>query len=465
VIENKTEAYNDIYEDFQLLSIKVDTLANIKISECVDNDTGEITLNPYLSPSNLPSRHKKTDIIIAPDGNVVYPQSLYLVSKLRGEAAVKDTKTIAKALLMFTRYLDSTHYSQFDEDDNEIPPEYLSYKTLSKYEEEGVPWRFAEYLLANCRHANSNGDESLALSTARTYMGAVIGFYKWMQKYGYIINDEKHVLTHFTKIEIVNGVDQHDMLAHTQSGMMREYEMSNIMKMFPKAESTPAFKKLKPMTFDHRELFEKYVDQLPKPFPLMFKLIVNSGLRIEEITHFPAYDIGKNDYSDLDVVPIRITVTKGGKPRTVEIPVELYEELEQYKESKQRERNLIKRKELIESGKIIDSTEYLFVSNKGKPYSENTLEKHFSSLRILIKEEDANWYYRVHDGRSTFASHWLWKEYQSRGVDYNFLMDELAELMGHANTSTTQKYVIFMDKRDNQLSVAKSKNNKINGGW
>ncbi len=465
MIENQTEAYNDIYEDFQLLSIKVDTLANIKISECVDNDTGEITLNPYLSPSNLPSRHKKTDIIIAPDGNVVYPQSLYLVSKLRGEAAVKDTKTIAKALLMFTRYLDSTHYSQYDEDDNEIPPEYLTYKTLSKYEEEGAPWRFAEYLLANCRHANSNGDESLALSTARTYMGAVIGFYKWMQKYGYIKNDEKHVMTHFTEVERFNSVDQHDILAHTKSGMMREYEMSNIMKMFPKAESTPAHKKLKPMTFDHRELFEKYVEQLPKPFPLMFKLIVSSGLRIEEVTHFPAHDIGKNDYSDLDVVPIRITVTKGGKPRTVEIPVELYEELEQYKESKQRERNLIKRKGLIDSGEELDSTEYLFVSNKGKPYAENTLENHFSALRLLIKAEDASWYYRVHDGRSTFASHWLWKEHQSRGVDYNFLMDELAELMGHASTSTTQKYVNFMDKRDNQLSVAKSKNNKINGGW
>jgi integrase len=465
VIENQTEAYNDTYEDYRLLSIKVDTLANIKISECVDNDTGEITLTRYLSPSNLPSRHKKTDIIIAPDGSVVYPQSLYLVSKLRGEAAVKDTKSIAKALLMFTRYLDSTHYSQFDEDDNEIPPEYLSYKTLSKYEEEGAPWRFAEYLLANCRHANSNGDEGLALSTARTYMGAVIGFYKWMQKYGYIKNDENHLLTHFTQIEVVNGVDQYDMLSHSRSGMMRKYEMSNIMKMFPKAESTSAHKKLKPMTFDHCELFEKYVEQLPKPFPLMFKLIVSTGLRIEEVTHFPAHEIGKNNHSVLDVVPIRITVTKGGKPRTVEIPLELNEELEQYKESKQRERNLIKRKELIESGKILDSTDYLFVSNKGKPYTENTLEKHFSTLRKLIKEVDDSWYYRVHDGRATFATHWLWKEHQSRGVDYNFLMDELAELMGHASTRTTQKYVTFMDKRDNQLNGAKSKNNKINGGW
>jgi len=465
VIESQSKTYNDIYEDYRLLTIVVDTLANIKISECVDNDTGEITLNPYLSPSNLPSRHKKTDIIIAPDGRVAYPQSLYLVSKLRGEAAVKDTKSIAKALLMFTRYLDSTHYSQFDKNGKEIPPEYLSYKTLSKYEEEGAPWRFAEYLLANCRHANSIGDEGLALSTARTYMSAVIGFYKWMQKYGYITNDENHVLTHFTKVEVVNGVDHHDILAHTKSAMKREYEMSNIMKMFPKRDSTPADKKLKPMTFDHRELFEKYIEQLPAPFPLMFKLIVNVGLRIEEVTHFPAHDIGKDDYSDLDVVPIHITVTKGGEPRTVEIPIELYEELEQYKESKQREINKNKQKKLIDSGKLQSPTDYMFLSNRGKPYTENTLEKHFSSLRTLIQVEDVSWYYRVHDGRATFATHWLWKEHQSRGVDYNFLMDELAELMGHANTSTTQKYVIFMDKRDNQLSVAKRKNNKINGGW
>jgi len=148
---------------------------------------------------------------------------------LRGEAAVKDTKSIAKALLMFTRYLDSTHHPQLDEDDNEIPPEYLNYKTLSKYEEEGAPWRFAEYLLANCRHANPIGDESLALSTARSYTNAVIGFYKWMQKYGYIKNDEKHVLTHFTKVEMVNDVNQHDMLAHTKSAMKREYEMSVVV--------------------------------------------------------------------------------------------------------------------------------------------------------------------------------------------------------------------------------------------
>ena len=467
MIETHEEKYSDIYDDYRLLSIEVDTLAKLKISASINAESGEVTHSSYLSPSNLESRLKKTDIIIAPDGTIVYPQSLYLVSKLRGEGAVKDTGSIAKGLLAFTRYLDSTHYSQVDEDGNEIPPEYLTYKTLSKYEEEGAPWRFAEHLLANCRaKANATGNEAYSLSAAKSYMGAVIGFYKWMQKNGYLKNDDDHVLTHFSKVEgDVGGTNQHDMLAHTKPGTKRVYEISNIMKMFPKDDRTPADKKLKPMTFDHKELFYQHIDRLPKPVSLMLRLCEQSGLRIDEATHFPAHSIGHKDFSELDAVPVHITHTKGGRPRTVEIPIELYEELEQYKESELRQKNLIKRKDLIDSKKVLDATEYLFLSNKGIPYTRNTLEVYFGGIRRVILTIDPTWYYRVHDLRSTFATHWLWIESQKRQVAYDFLMDELSQLMGHASTSTTEKYIKFLNKLDDQLRVAVSKNNKINGEW
>jgi integrase len=466
VIKIDDENHSDNYDDYRLLPIVVDTLAKLKISESINADTGEVTCTPYLSPSNLSSRAKKTDIIIAPDGSVVYPQSLYLVSKIRGVGAVKDTDSIAKGLLAFTRYLDSTHYPQFDDDGNEIPPEYLTYKSLTKFEEEGAPWRFAEHLLANCRaKQNSTGDEAYSPSTARSYMGAVIGFYKWMHRHGYLKNDDEHVLTHFTTVDIYDGINQHDILAHTKFGAKRVYEMSNIMKIFPKNANTPIYKKLKPMTLDHNELFCQSIDTLPKPISLMLRLCEQSGLRIDEATHFPADVIGNKDFSELDVVPVLITHTKGSKPRTVEIPIVLYEELEQHKESKQRQKNLIKRKELIDSKEELDCTDYLFLSNKGTPYTENTLEVHFGVLRRLIRTIEPTWYYRVHDLRSTYASHWLWIESQARHVGYEFLMDELAELMGHVSTSTTEKYIRFMNKYDDQLRVANSKNNKISGGW
>jgi len=462
VIEAHSE--NDIYDDYRLLSIEVDTLSKLKISENINAVSGETTYSLRLSPSNLKSRLKRTDIIIAPDGSVVYPQSLYLVSKLRGEAAVKDTHSIAKGLLAFTRYLDSTHYPQVD-DGYEIPPECLTYKTLTKYEEEGAPWRFAEHLLANCRaKAGATGYEAYSLSSARSYMSAVIGFYKWMQKYGYLKNDDEHVLTHFNEVKSCEGINQHDMLAHTKSGALRVYEISNIMKMFPKNDQTPAHKKLKPMSFDHKELFYQHIDALPKAISLMLRLCEESGLRINEVTHFPARNIGDKDCSELDLVPVHITHTKNSKPRTVEIPIALYEELEQFKESNQRYKNLTRRKELFDLKEEKDTTDYLFVSNKGQPYTENTLEVHFGVLRRRILAIDSTWYYRIHDLRSTYATHWLWCESSERQVAYEYLMDELASLMGHKSTTTTEKYIKFMNKFDEQLRVAKSKNNKINKG-
>lgn len=460
----KAHYENDIYDDYRLLSIEVDTLSKLKISENINAVSGETTYSLRLSPSNLKSCLKRTDIIIAPDGSVVYPQSLYLVSKLRGEAAVKDTGSIAKGLLAFTRYLDSTHYPQVDDDGYEIPPDCLTYKTLTKYEEEGAPWRFSEHLLANCRaKAGANGDEAYSLSSARSYMGAVIGFYKWMQRYGYLKNDDKHVMTHFDEVKSCEGINQHDMLAHTKFGALRVYEISNIMKMFPKNDQTPAHKKLKPMSFDHKERFYQHINALPKAISLMLRLCEESGLRINEVTNFPARNIGDKDCSELDLVPVYITHTKNSKPRTVEIPIALYEELEQFKESNQRHKNLTRRKELIDLKKEQDTTDYLFVSNKGQPYTENTLEVHFGVLRQRILAIDSTWYYRIHDLRSTYATHWLWSEYQKRQVAYDYLMDELAVLMGHVSTSTTEKYITFMNKRNDQLQMAKNKNIKIRG--
>ncbi|MFW1170002.1 tyrosine-type recombinase/integrase, partial [Vibrio parahaemolyticus] len=233
----------------------------------------------------------------------------------------------------------------------------------------------------------------------------------------------------------------------------------------PKKENTPAHKKLKPMNPEHKALFNEHVMSLPKSTELIFRLCVEVGLRIDEAIHFPAHDIGKADYSDLDAVPIKITRTKGSKERTVDIPITLYEELEIYKESHARLKNLNKRNELDQSGEELDTVDYLFLSNKGTPYSVNTLETHFSNLRKQIREVDSSWYYRIHDLRSTFATHWLWKESKARDVGYDYLMDELAQLMGHASTSTTEKYIKYMNKLDDQISMAKAKNRKINGGW
>ncbi len=457
-----------IYDDFRLFEIEVDTLAQLKITPQINESTGEAVLSPHLNPSPQKDHYKKTNIILAPDGSIVYPQSLYLVSKLRGKGKIKDTNSIAKALLLFTRFLDSTHSDEHDENGTLIRRgEHVTYKSLTRYEEEGAPWRFADFLLLNCRHRNSEGNEALALATARSYMSCVICFYKWLQKCGYIKNDNNYVVTHYSKVTVGNnnGCSQHDILAHTKSNKPSEVDMSNIMKMFPRADSTPAHKKLKPMTIKHQLLFYEHIEYLPEPFPLMFKLAVKTGTRIDELCHFPVHQIGEIDTSGLDVIPIRIIVTKFNKPRTIEVPITIYEELEIYRFSKQRMSNASKQNNLIESGNMSDNKYYLFLSNKGAVYSQNTLEKHFSNFRQHLINIDPTWYYRIHDCRSTFASNWLREEAEYREVSYDFLKDELAELMGHSDTSIIEKYVKSINEYDSQRSAAKRKNNKLNGVW
>jgi integrase len=462
--KNKTKINE---EDFRLLEIEVDTLAKLKYIAQVNEDISKVALSPILELSKLKSRHKKTKIILAPDGTIVYPQSLYLVSRLSGQGKIKDTGSIAKALLAYSRFLESTHSETKDVNGDIIPPEYLTYKSLSKYEEEGAPWRFAEFLLLNTRHRSSEGNEAFALSTAKSYMNSVIGFYKWLQRLAYIKNDQSNVVTHFSKITMGNdyGRTQHDILAHAKSNKPRQVDMSNIMQIFPRADSTPPYKKLKPMTLDHHCLFDKYINDLPAHFSLMFRLAIKTGTRIHELCHFPAHQIGKIDASGLDVVPVQITVTKFSKPRIVEVPIDIYEELEIYKFSKKRMSNASKRNNLIGSENILDSSDYLFLSSKGREYSENTLEKYFSNLRKSIINVDSSWYYKIHDLRSTYATNWLRNEAAEREVGYDFLMSELADLMGHESTVITEKYVKLMNEETSQRSAAKRKNNKINGGW
>ncbi|WP_419184206.1 tyrosine-type recombinase/integrase [Vibrio harveyi] len=461
----KSVQTEEIYDDFRLIDVEIDTLSKVVFTKQINNKTGEIAYTPHYSPSHLKNSFKKTKIIIAPNGSVVYPQSLYLVSKLRGEGKVKDTSSIAKALLLFTRFLDSTGDEQKDQNGYITPPEHLTYKSLTKYEEEGAPWRFAQYLIDNCRHRNSDGDEALALSTARGYMGSVLGFYQWLQKYGYIKNDSSHVVTHTDVNRRRNGRDDHDMLAHAKTDKCTYINSSNLMKMFPRIASTPSHRKLKPMTITHQVLFHKHLECLPKPFPLMFRLMEKTGLRIDELSHFPAYQIGDIDTSGLDVVPIRITKTKFGKPRTIEIPIDVYEELEIYKFSERRMHNALKKTESKTLGSELHMTDYLFLSNRGDVYDDNTLEKHFSDLRKYLKSIDPTWDYRPHDLRSTFATNWLRKEAENHKVSYEYLMGDLALLMGHFDTSVTEKYVSFMNEEASQQSAAKRKNNKINGGW
>jgi integrase len=352
--------------DFRLIKTEINTLN--KIEFVVEENTGEIV--PQLITGDYKQYIRKVQLLLDPDGCLVYPQSLYIMSKLRGESSVKNTKTHEQAMLLFTRWLDLTG---------------VLYTDLSEYEEEGAPWQFATFLLENIRKINPDGSESdgmYSINTARAYMGVVINFYGWLMYNRYMeISDDKVVCTFFNH-SIKAKQSQHDMLAHTKSGSI-DIQMNSILKRFPKIESTPADKKLKPLSPDDEFIFDLYVENLEKPFPLMFRLAKWTGLRIYELATFPGAKINEIIYDGLEDVQFHISPdngchTKFSKPRTIEIPTDIFSELEAYYYSNERMESL-KKCEL--------EHEPLFLSNKGKAYADNTLATHFGKLRKAIRDD------------------------------------------------------------------------------
>ena len=100
----------------------------------------------------------------------------------------------------------------------------------------------------------------------------------------------------------------------------------------------------------------------------------------------------------------------------------------------------------------------LFVNTRGLPFNKNTLQSKFSDIRAAIQDRHPSWYYRPHDLRSTFATHWLKREADRRVMVFDILICELADLMGHESTHTTQKYINFMNDLASKMEYARRKN-------
>lgn len=482
--------------DFQIKVIEV--LPNPKLARIVNIETGEVELTPKESTTE----RKKLSIIVQPDGMPLEPHNQYLHSKLKDGAV--DTSSDAHALMSFQRFLTSIG---------------KNYQSLTDDPREGVVWEYADYLIDNtkvvCRSSGSilKNPHGYSSSTTNNYITVVINFYKWLHANGlFFITSEKKPFE-FKEItkRMSKGINQHDLLGHINSRNRVLYvQTTDVKKRFPKVQSRQPHQTLKPMTEEHKEIFLDHLKSLPhtysnKTLSLMLRLTIETGLRVDEIVSFPALGIHQPT-SDVESIPFGIgpyngCKTKFKKVRNIKISYGLMLELDEYLHSEDRKSMLEKRisqlekqhKKEAETQKemhiinggtedTFESMEFdeskhqkvqsLFVNTNGLPFQKNTLQSKLSEIRAAIQEKHPNWYYRAHDLRSTFATHWLKREAARRVTVFDILISELADLMGHNSTHTTQKYINFMNdlaakmeyaRRKNQISREAMSANKNNG--
>jgi integrase len=429
---------SDIGADFVLVDMPVDLYPKIEV--VIDSETGELA--PKVKSSKRKNRTLR--LLLDKEGKALYPHNLFLHS-LMAERGLKNTNTHASALLAYNRWLDATN---------------LTYRSLTGEPHEGTPWLFADYLLDDLRVINpetgeSDNEDGFALSTARTYMRCIIDFYKWLHREGVLTWSKDCKPFEFIYVRTKKNQNRDIyMLSHIHKNKTIEVQTTTLMKRFPKIQSTPQHKKLKPLTANHKAELEAVLDELDGVKVLMTRLMLKTGLRLDELVSFPD-DVVKTpvlDVTKVSIGPANSVRTKYSKQREIEVPWGIMQELYEYKASDERQAALEKAGISIDNDlnqRLHDgggnTHGRLFVSRKGEPFSANTFQTFFSGIRKRIRKKDPTWYYRVHDLRSTFATYWLIEEQKKRDVLFDFLQGELAVLLGHEDESTTKKYINFMN--------------------
>lgn len=442
--------------DYKNIDIYVEINPRYRVG--LTEKTGE--LRPELIESG--KKRTKLKIILTPDGKPLYPHNLYLHSLLKRGA--DNTNTAAQALLAFERFLNLID---------------KSYTDVTEYQEESPPWLFADWLLdtlitVDPETGGVKDSGGYSLSTAKTYIGVIIDFYKWLHRENILAITDHHKPFEFIWVRLNRGgINQHNMLSHLSGKKAIDVQTTSLMKRFPKVQSTPSHMKLKPMIAEDKALLLQALSEysgIGEVKVLMLKFALATGVRVEELVTIPERKIAHP--SDVGR-PIKFTIgpsngclTKFDKQRNIEIPYDLMLALHEYKMSLGRKQLLLKQKIAVDrigdqiSDEKAKAHGRLFIGNKGTAFAKNTIQTFFSQVRRQVQTRKPSWYYRLHDLRSTFATDWLRNEALERNVVFDFLLSELSMLMGHENTATTQKYIDLMNARNARLEHSARKNSE-----
>lgn len=417
-----------------ITNLKCDLYPRLKVKLSGD---GEFT--PH-APARSSNKVNDLPQIVSADGRLVYPMNLYLTVCAR---KTQNINTSAKALLMYCRWLDFNN---------------RSYKDVYAEPEDGSPHLFGRFLIRCIKNRNKDPDKpTLALSTAKTYMRIIIDFYKWMHKEGVFIWTDNVKPFIFSYKRIFRNSKKHvDMLSHTRRNQEIVVQTTHLMKEFPRNAEVEEFKKLKPLTRDSLDILEGYIQSVE--FPVRDRLVIElayyGGLRIEEVAtlnegaiYQPKLD---DDECNLVINTLDGVETKGDKSRVTKIPASLMRRLFDYKISEQRQKIVEK---LKASGVGADFEPKLILSPRTLlgQITTNTIESIWSKLRKKIQIKFNDWYYKFHDLRATFATHYLLSKSEDSSLPLSHYISGLQVLMGHSESTDTLKYVDFL----NDLALSK----------
>jgi len=359
----------------------------------------------------------------------------------------KNLNSYQRALLLYWRYLESSQLSW------DHFPGIKSKKPTYKFRQEVLIKRV--------------NDGTLARSTANTYIGHIVQFYKWAIHQRYlIIRDE---LCAPFQIEFVE-ISRDDAFAH----MLPKFtvDTTDLRIRVTKNATTKTVRGLKPLSVESIELVKSELYKESIEFQLILMLVLLCGLRIEEACTFSMAALKQaipnetRTVYEIVIAPEVGVCTKFNKDRTILMSADLYNALNDYFFSERRLKRVTKLEEKYENSdehsmnnedeidlKKVESLERalthdsIFISQQGNPFTTASMNTRWSQFRGHLKTLDPLFDHKLYDCRSSYATYYL-KDLLDRGVAASDAIEEIMERLGHNDERTVWRYLKLIRRKE-----------------
>ena len=341
---------------------------------------------------------------------------------LIGGVTVKTLRSVSNSLRSFLAWLEGN-----DVDWKEVYAVSLSDKAKSWL----PPYRYRSHLIERVR-ANE-----ISRDTANLYISHVRQFYEWAWKTRRIEKIPFQYKNVTIKKKRKDG--DFDLLFTSfwdEKGMVIQTSDLAIPKKY-KSKNRNLDDGLSPYTPEELTCLFSSAYLQADSRRLWAELALICGLRASEIVDLEEAVVCDPATGTSKVYSVQI-VGKFNKSRKIMIPRSLMVTLWAYKNSTDRHKRAGKWDLHYGSEK----PRKLFINRSGKPLNEGSLTNIAPTIKADLSEKGVSFNRSFHDLRSTFATS-LARFMLEKQLPLGFIQYKLMALMGHANFSTTQKYINF----------------------
>ncbi|WP_170892977.1 site-specific integrase [Vibrio sp. 1-2 (7-a)] len=301
-------------------------------------------------------------------------------------------------------------------------------------------YRFRKHLIDRVQ------EQKIERDTVNLYMNHIRQFYEWAMKQRRI---EKIPFEYKNKIIKKKRKDGDiDFLFSGQYEQERGIPITTTDLLIPKKYKQKKFNEGELAPYNREELELLYSSKaLTRPnAKLWVELAHLCGLRSEEVAGFPSLAVVNPALTSSTLFYVEIT-GKFNKQRTIMVSRQLMDSLWIYLNSPERQHRLGKWQ--IQHGNVANAS--LFLNRSGNPILAKSVGNIIAKVRAELG--DTGLERDFHDLRATFATN-LASFMLKKNLPIGFIQYKLMRLLGHANFSTTQKYINFArsDTFDKQMA-------------